>query len=120
MSLYTRVIQGADFEEIVAYEKSKMQESIADDMETQFAVGATHDDAGTDGLGAVVRTHLGIHCRLECGQELGNKVWWDRGEALKGHRDRLQKQPEMRVEKITLDARSEIKGTEPPETEPSG
>ena len=36
MSLYTRVIQGSDFDEIVAFEKSKLQELVADEMEREM------------------------------------------------------------------------------------
>ena len=56
----------------------------------------------------------GIVARLERGDvELEESInIWERGEALKDHCDRLLKQAEMRVEKITLDARGEPKGTE--------
>ena len=56
-----------------------------------------------------------IVSRLERGDvELEESITiWERGEALKDHCDRLLKQAEMRVEKITLDAKGEAKGTEP-------
>ena len=56
-----------------------------------------------------------IVSRLERGDvELEESInIWERGEALKDHCDRLLKQAESRVEKITLDARGEPKGTEP-------
>ncbi len=56
-----------------------------------------------------------IVSRLERGDvELEESInIWERGEALKDHCDRLLKQAEMRVEKITLDAKGAVKGTEP-------
>ena len=56
-----------------------------------------------------------IVSRLERGDvELEESInIWERGEALKDHCDRLLKQAESRVEKITLDAKGEPKGTEP-------
>jgi exodeoxyribonuclease VII small subunit len=56
-----------------------------------------------------------IVSRLERGDvELEESInIWERGEALKDHCDRLLKQAESRVEKITLDARGEPRGTEP-------
>ena len=60
-----------------------------------------------------------IVSRLERGDvELEESITiWERGEALKDHCDRLLKQAEMRVEKITFDAKGEVKGTEPLDTE---
>ncbi len=60
-----------------------------------------------------------IVSRLERGDvELEESITiWERGEALKAHCDRLLKQAEMRVEKITLDAKGEAKGTEPLDAE---
>ena len=62
-----------------------------------------------------------IVSRLERGDvELEESInIWERGEALKEHCDRLLKQAEMRVEKITLDAKGEVKGTEPLDPEPA-
>jgi exodeoxyribonuclease VII small subunit len=61
-----------------------------------------------------------IVSRLERGDvELEESITiWERGEALKDHCDRLLKHAEMRVEKITLDAKGEVKGTEPLDVEP--
>ena len=63
-----------------------------------------------------------IVSRLERGDvELEESInIWERGEALKDHCDRLLKQAESRVEKITLDARGEPKGTEPLDPEGAG
>ena len=63
-----------------------------------------------------------IVSRLERGDvELEESInIWERGEALKEHCDRLLKQAESRVEKITLDAKGEVKGTEPFDAEPQG
>ena len=53
--------------------------------------------------------------RLERGDvELEESInIWERGEVLKEHCDRLLKQAESRVERITLDAKGEPKGLEP-------
>jgi exodeoxyribonuclease VII small subunit len=58
--------------------------------------------------------------RLERGDvELEESITiWERGEALKEHCDRLLKQAESRIEKITLDNKGEVKGTEPLDVEP--
>jgi exodeoxyribonuclease VII small subunit len=60
-----------------------------------------------------------IVSRLERGDvELEESITiWERGEALKDHCDRLLKQAEMRVEKITLDAKGDVKGVEPMDAE---
>jgi len=60
-----------------------------------------------------------IVSRLERGDvELEESInIWERGEALKDHCDRLLKQAESRVEKITLDARGEPRGVEPLDAE---
>jgi exodeoxyribonuclease VII small subunit len=60
-----------------------------------------------------------IVSRLERGDvELEESITiWERGEALKDHCDRLLKQAEMRVEKIALDAKGEVKGVEPMDAE---
>lgn len=57
--------------------------------------------------------------RLERGDvELEESInIWERGEALKDHCDRLLKQAESRVEKITLDASGQPTGTEPLDVE---
>ena len=57
--------------------------------------------------------------RLERGDvELEESITiWERGEALKEHCDRLLKQAESRIEKITLDAKGEARGTEPLDVE---
>lgn len=57
--------------------------------------------------------------RLERGDvELEESInIWERGEALKDHCDRLLKQAESRVEKITLDAGGQPTGTEPLDVE---
>ena len=62
-----------------------------------------------------------IVSRLERGDvELEESInIWERGEALKDHCDRQLKQAESRVEKITLDAKGEVKGTEPLDVEPA-
>jgi exodeoxyribonuclease VII small subunit len=58
--------------------------------------------------------------RLERGDvELEESInIWERGEVLKDHCDRLLKQAESRVEKITLDAKGEPRGVEPLDVEP--
>lgn len=43
---------------------------------------------------------------------------WERGEVLKEHCDRLLKQAEARVEKITFDAKGSPTGTTPLDVEP--
>lgn len=57
----------------------------------------------------------GIVSRLERGDvELEESIAiYERGEALKEHCDRLLKQAEARVEKLTLNAAGEPTGTEP-------
>ena len=57
--------------------------------------------------------------RLERGDvELEESInIWERGEALKDHCDRLLKQAESRVEKITLDTKGRAKGIEPLDVE---
>jgi exodeoxyribonuclease VII small subunit len=58
--------------------------------------------------------------RLERGDvELEESInIWERGEALKDHCDRLLKQAESRVEKITLGEAGEVKGVEPLDVTP--
>jgi exodeoxyribonuclease VII small subunit len=61
----------------------------------------------------------GIVGRLERGDvELEESISiYERGEALRDHCDRLLKQAEAKVEKLTLDAKGQPTGTEPLDSE---
>lgn len=61
----------------------------------------------------------GIVSRLERGDvELEESITiYERGEALREHCDRLLKQAEQRVEKLTFNAQGAPKGTEPLDSE---
>jgi exodeoxyribonuclease VII small subunit len=75
----------------------------------------THPDIANMPFEAALAELEGIVDKLEKGAvalEESIKIY-ERGEALKAHCDRLLKNAEMRIEKITLGADGKAKGTTP-------
>ncbi|MDX2257276.1 MAG: exodeoxyribonuclease VII small subunit [Hyphomicrobiaceae bacterium] len=77
--------------------------------------GATHADVKEMSFEKAMKELEAIVDRLEKGAvELEESIAiYERGEALKAHCDRLLRQAEAKVEKITLDSEGRPKGSEP-------
>jgi exodeoxyribonuclease VII small subunit len=81
----------------------------------QTAKDARHPDIGEMSFERALKELEAIVGRLERGDvELEESISiYERGEALKEHCDRLLKQAEAKVEKLTLGSDGSPKGTEP-------
>ncbi|MEL7047548.1 MAG: exodeoxyribonuclease VII small subunit [Pseudomonadota bacterium] len=87
-------------------------------MSDQSSAGTTdkgHADIGQMSFERALQELEGIVGRLERGDvQLEESISiYERGEALKSHCDRLLRQAEAKVEKITFDSSGAPKGTEP-------
>jgi exodeoxyribonuclease VII small subunit len=85
-------------------------------METSIAkVANKHADIKEMSFERALKELEGIVGRLERGDvELEESInIYERGEALRDHCDRLLKQAEAKVEKLTLDVEGQPTGTEP-------
>jgi len=85
-------------------------------METSMAKAANkHADIKEMSFESALKELEGIVGRLERGDvELEESInIYERGEALRDHCDRLLKQAEAKVEKLTFDVEGQPTGTEP-------
>ncbi|HWB44260.1 MAG TPA: exodeoxyribonuclease VII small subunit [Hyphomicrobiaceae bacterium] len=84
-------------------------------VETRNAKPAGHADIKDMSFERALKELEAIVGRLERGDvELEESInIYERGEALKNHCDRLLKQAEARVEKLTVSATGEATGTQP-------
>jgi len=82
---------------------------------TQANTAAKHDDIGKMSFERALKELEAIVGRLERGDvELEESiVIYERGEALRDHCDRLLRQAEAKVEKLTFNPDGSPKGTEP-------
>lgn len=84
-------------------------------VETRNAKAAAHSDIKDMSFERALKELEAIVGKLERGDvELEESInIYERGEALKNHCDRLLKQAEARVEKLTVNAAGEPTGTQP-------